>query len=316
MSIEELVEAVVDDRRLRVPRFQRRLRWGADDVRNLLDSVYRGYPIGSLLLWERRGEAEELVLGRRRLQAEPRDDAWFVVDGQQRITALANALRRDDDVVDEFLVYFDLEEQAFRLPARGHEASRTWLPAGRLLNAVDLNAWLIERFPASREIQRVAHEVGRRIREYRVPVYVVQTDDEAVLREIFRRANRHGEAMTQAEVFDALVGSAPGSVQRLDELADDLARMEMGRPSEQTLLQVVHAVRGKDPTKLANPKDLDAYEGLEGSVGEAADALRRVLAFLRDEVEIPKLRLLPYKQTLVVLSRCLHLFPEPSARSR
>jgi uncharacterized protein with ParB-like and HNH nuclease domain len=26
------------------------LRWGADDVRNLLDSVYRGYPIGSLLL--------------------------------------------------------------------------------------------------------------------------------------------------------------------------------------------------------------------------------------------------------------------------
>jgi hypothetical protein len=118
------------------------LRWGADDVRNLLDSVYRGYPIGSLLLWERRGEAEELVLGRRRLQAEPRDDAWFVVNGQQRITALANALRRDDDVVDEFLVYFDLEEQAFRLPARGHEVSRSWLPAGRLLNAVDLNAWL------------------------------------------------------------------------------------------------------------------------------------------------------------------------------
>jgi len=82
------------------------------------------------------------------------------------------------------------------------------------------------------------------------------------------------------------------------------------------LLQVVHAVRGRDPTKLANPKDMDAYAGLEGAVAETAAALRRVLAFLRDDAEIPHLRLLPYQQPLIVLPRFFRLFPEPSPRSR
>jgi len=34
---------------VRVPSFQRGLRWEASDVQDLFDSIYRGYPIGSLL---------------------------------------------------------------------------------------------------------------------------------------------------------------------------------------------------------------------------------------------------------------------------
>jgi len=317
LSIEDLVAAVVDDKRIRVPRFQRRLRWGAEDVRNLLDSIYRGYPVGNLLLWEKDAPAAEVVLGPLRIEAPKRSSAWFVVDGQQRITALVAALHRTDTHgEDPFFIYFDLDAQKFLIPPRGKKPLPTWLPASRLLDAVVLNAWLIERFPNDPQVQKVALEVGRRVREYRIPIYVVETDDEAVLREIFRRANRHGAAMTQAEVFDALVGSASSSPHRLDELADDLTRVGMGRIDEHTLLQVVHAIRGKDPTKLANPKDLDGYEGLDGAVAEAAEAMMRVLTFLRDDAEIPHLRFLPYKQPLVILPRFFHLFPEPVARSR
>ena len=316
MSIDDLVAAAIDERRIRVPSFQRRMRWVDEDMCNLLDSIYRGYPIGSLLLWERNGVAGEVVLGRWRLDAPSRGDAWFVVDGQQRITALANTLRRGENEGDDASpIYFDLDAKKFVI-SHSVPAKQSWLPATKLLDAVTLNAWLIERFPSRPDIQRVALDVGSRIREYKVPIYVVQSDDEGVLREIFRRANNHGAEMTQAEVFDALVGSTGSSPQRLDQLADDLARMGMGRPAEHMLLQVVHAVRGRDPTKLANPKDMDAYAGLEGAVAETAAALRRVLAFLRDDAEIPHLRLLPYQQPLIVLPRFFRLFPEPSPRSR
>ena len=50
---------------LRVPQFQRSFRWERRDVLNLVDSVLRGYPIGSLLLWKREAEAERLRIGRK-----------------------------------------------------------------------------------------------------------------------------------------------------------------------------------------------------------------------------------------------------------
>ncbi|MCA9706954.1 MAG: DUF262 domain-containing protein [Myxococcales bacterium] len=317
MSVEDLVEATVDDVRIRVPRFQRRMRWSTEDVRSLLDSIYRGYPIGNLLMWERLGpQDDDLRLGPLRLRAPERPDAWFVVDGQQRTTALAAALRGPDTADDDpFLLYFDLDAHEFVIPPKKARPKATWIPTRQLLDAVDLSTWLVERFPDDKERQRVGHDVGRRIREYKIPIYVVTSDDESVLQEIFRRLNRHGVAMTQAEVFDAMIGSTGQSPRRLDELADDLQRLGMGRLAEHTLLQVVHAVLGRDPTKLVDPK-VDGNEAFEGALREAADAMRRVLVFLRDDARIAHLRLLPYKSPLVVLPRFFSLFPEPIPRSR
>jgi len=316
MSVEDLVAMAVDEGKIRVPRFQRRMRWGIEDVRNLLDSVYRGYPIGNLLMWERHGPRDDdLRLGPLRLDAPEQEHAWFVVDGQQRTTALAAALRGSPDGADPYRLYFDLDERVFVIPPRHLDPKPTWLPVKNLLDAVDLNTWLLEHFPKDKEVQRIAQELGRRIREYKIPVYVATTDDESVLREIFRRANRHGASMTQAEVFDAMIGSTEESPQRLDELADNLQHLGMGRLQEHTLLQVVHAVRGRDPTKLVDPKVGD-YEEFEGAMRDCADAMRRVLTFLRDDAKIPHLKLLPYKSPLIVLPRFFVLFPEPVPRSR
>lgn len=60
--LEELLDHVRSGR-IRVPRFQRTYRWSAADVLALFDSAYRGFPIGTLLFWERAADAQELVLG-------------------------------------------------------------------------------------------------------------------------------------------------------------------------------------------------------------------------------------------------------------
>jgi hypothetical protein len=51
-----------------------------------------GYPIGSLLLWVRRRQAETLALGQLKIDAPAYEDSLWAVDGQQRITSLADAL--------------------------------------------------------------------------------------------------------------------------------------------------------------------------------------------------------------------------------
>ena len=52
LLVEDLVKKFLAGQ-IRIPSFQRALKWGAKDVQRLLDSVYRGFPIGSLLMWKR-----------------------------------------------------------------------------------------------------------------------------------------------------------------------------------------------------------------------------------------------------------------------
>lgn len=50
-SVEELV-GMIERGELRLPEMQRRYVWRSTRVRDLLDSLYRGYPSGAILLWE------------------------------------------------------------------------------------------------------------------------------------------------------------------------------------------------------------------------------------------------------------------------
>lgn len=60
VRVEDLL-AEVGRGRIRVPEFQRLFRWERDNARELLDSIYRGYPIGTLLLWETSADAQRFL---------------------------------------------------------------------------------------------------------------------------------------------------------------------------------------------------------------------------------------------------------------
>ena len=64
LTVRKLIGRVLDGS-IRVPTFQRPLRWQSRDVLRLLDSVLKGYPIDSLLFWKQSFPAvEDLQLGR------------------------------------------------------------------------------------------------------------------------------------------------------------------------------------------------------------------------------------------------------------
>jgi Protein of unknown function DUF262 len=90
-SVSELATAAVKGA-LRMPPFQRAYRWNERDARDLFDSIWRGFPIGSLLLWERPAPAAAVQFGSLQIDAPSTDQALWVVDGQQRLTALVATL--------------------------------------------------------------------------------------------------------------------------------------------------------------------------------------------------------------------------------
>jgi uncharacterized protein with ParB-like and HNH nuclease domain len=64
---------------------QRPFVWPRSKVRDLFDSMYRGFPIGYLLLWENGYSGEHRTIGATQKQKVPR---LLIVDGQQRLTSL------------------------------------------------------------------------------------------------------------------------------------------------------------------------------------------------------------------------------------
>src|ERR1700743_1820 len=90
-SVEELV-GMIERGELRLPEMQRRYVWPATRVRDLLDSLYRGYPSGAILVWE---TSENIPS--RDLAIEQRMSVFgshkLLLDGQQRLTSLTAVLR-------------------------------------------------------------------------------------------------------------------------------------------------------------------------------------------------------------------------------
>lgn len=90
-SVEELV-GMIERGELRLPEMQRRYVWRSTRVRDLMDSLYRGYPSGAILLWETDEPVplQEFAVSQ---QSNPYQSTRLLLDGQQRLTSLSAVIR-------------------------------------------------------------------------------------------------------------------------------------------------------------------------------------------------------------------------------
>ncbi len=204
-KLEDLI-AHVRQGRVRIPSFQRRMKWEREDARKLFDSLYRGYPVGTLLFWETTAPPSEMRFGSVVINAaEERPDAWWVVDGQQRIVSLTRVLSAPEPDIDEFSLYFDLDESKFIVAPSADKRSEDlgrWLPMTEVLDSERLFTWILDRIPSSKARRDRAVLLGKRIREYDIPAYLLNTNNEDILREVFGRINSSGKKLDASEIFD------------------------------------------------------------------------------------------------------------------
>lgn len=311
----ELVDWTLSGR-IRIPRFQRPFRWEKEDIRQLFDSIFRGYPIGNLLMWRRPASAGSLEVGPLVIETPERPDALWVVDGQQRITSLVGALAAPDDTVDpKFRVFFDLRTERFESAGRRERVPEHWLPIPVALRNQDVLRWQRDHPGLTDEEIRRCDAVVTAIRDYEIPIYVVEGDDEQALREIFDRLNNFGKRLKRSEVFEALhTVSDQMEPSGLRALSARVQGFGFGELTDQVLMQSVLAVRGGKIDRdfrheFASDDDRhDAFVRTELALGHAID-------FLRDSARVPHVRLLPYSLSIPVLARFCALFGPPEDRA-
>src|SRR5713226_8619957 len=183
------IKQLIDDYRMGrivIPEFQREYVWKKSKAPRLIDSLYRGFPISSLLL----GQSAEETRARRRDPRPTRASLMnWLIDGQQRVITLARTLSGDENIE----VVFNPREDQFRLVNAATRNDRNWVRIAELWDD-ELYRQLRRNLDASgpADKREASFEKVRRILDYEVPLVrmVDHTFTDAVL--AFERINTLG----------------------------------------------------------------------------------------------------------------------------
>lgn len=298
------------DGRLRLPVFQRTFVWDNRNITELFDSIYKGYPVGTLLLWQQPQDAALVEFGSVKVEAAASDDALMVVDGQQRITTLVAALAPHPELPSDprFEVWFDLRGRRFS-HAGPHPVPDFWLPVRATLESRTLLGWLRDKSDAldADEIDRADAMAGA-LRDYKIPAYVVEQDDEELLRDVFDRVNSAGRPINRAQVFHALFGGGTEAATSAAVNAE-LMHERFGALDDQRIVQSLLAIRGGNVARDLHG-EFKSKEDASEWFDLTAQALLRSVRFLKS-LNVPHMELVPSALPIPVLAAFFHVHPEP-----
>jgi Protein of unknown function DUF262 len=319
LDLDDLVELAWSGH-IRVPHFQRDFRWTRQDVIRLFDSVVKRYPVGSLLLWRRPAPAKRLTLGALQFDAPKVDQALWVVDGQQRVTSLANALHPDGARDSKFNLGYDVrDDQIVNRPVTDDPYV---IPLPTLFDLAKVLNWFATH-PEVGDYQNRAFELAKNLRQFAIPAYQVVQDDTLVLRQIFDRTNNYGKRLSRAEIFSALNAGDESDADHtlsIDQIADHVEeKFDFGRIDADTVLRAILARRGPDVHREIRLEfdddnrrgDLEfRNEDRDSAFAAGEEALTQAVRFLQS-IGVPHVALLAYRYLLVVLTRVFAHHPEP-----
>lgn len=282
------IRQLIDDYRagrVVIPEFQREYVWKKNQAPKLIDSLYRGYPISSLLLWV----ATAHVRSRRRDPRPSRNGQTnWLIDGQQRVITLAHCLTGDEGIE----VVFNPEKPEFRLANAATKQDPNWFRLAEIWDD-DLYRNLRRNLSADQAQAREAEfDRVRRILDYEIPVLkmVDHSFDNAV--DAFSRINTRGYKLKPSDIQSAHIAARHSGF-----IADEVAPfLEELRHQGFTRLNVMHLFRacafialpdGRSRTplhELNTNEVLDAWSQTKRAIEETLNLVRSELGLVNMDI--------------------------------
>lgn len=317
MRLEELA-LLVRSGEIKLPKFQRPFVWKELDMLKLLDSIYKGYPIGSLLIWN----SSQKLISERSISGLPvntEDNSLYptnyLLDGQQRLTTLCGALFWDgDDENSKWNIHFDLENEIFIHPRQKDIVSL--FPLNKLINTRDFISQCMKFDHHARrdDFFRISERLLKSIKDYKIAVVKIgdMTIDEVA--PIFERINSTGRKLTIVDLMMAATWSDGFDLNaEIQGIADSCKELGFDGINDNIILRTISA----SASLGINKDDIQRLRGKSSiELKQASDATRRclvlALTFLRDRIGIRDFSYVPYAFQLTYLAEFFRLVPEPT----
>lgn len=297
---------------IKIPQFQRDFVWTKAQSARLLDSIIKGYPIGTFIFWGTQERLRSIRnLGGIELPDTPAGNAVrYVLDGQQRMTSLFVTLNglsvhREDHEDDYSQMWLDLaateEDDLVLLDIKDREESSII----RLHDLLHGEFDYLASFPKAAQ-QRIKLYKNR-IESYQFSAVQITDAPIDVATEIFTRLNVGGKPLTPFEIMVAKTYDPAAGFdlsEKFGALIEELAEIEYETIAESNLLQAIAIFLGKDAKRKSilrlKREDVIATWPL------VVDGVKRAIDYFRSAYGIPASRLLPYPALVIPFAYFLH----------
>ena len=205
-----------------LPDIQRPFVWykKISKVRDLFDSIYRGYPIGYLLFWENANRSDYKNIGfDEKKRKIPR---FLIIDGQQRLTALFAVMKNQEVLTPDYerkniKIAFKPLDSTFKVgdaatdrdPEYIADLSSLWSGEGDFAIISSFIANLKEKREISKEEEKtISSNIQSLININKYPLTALEIApnlEEEIVSDIFVRINSQGVSLTQADFILTLL---------------------------------------------------------------------------------------------------------------
>ncbi len=313
MDYPELL-AQVESGVIKIPDFQRPIVWDIGQTLYLLDSISRGYPIGSLILWrtEDRMKSHRNVGGLSLREAPEGRELNYVLDGQQRLTSLFACLKGATIAGKPYRVYCDLDSRDDSEIFSLSQSDRARF--ADLKDVLGDSPHLVYDTLTPDRKKRF-NELRESFRLYKFPVIRIEDQPLDTVCEIFTRINNSG---TELDLFDLMVAKTWKDGfnlrDRYNELVASLEGVQFEGLGSSAVMQAVSCViKGACTRKVTLSIRRD-----EMATGwdESSKAILHAIDFIRDHLGVPSSRLMPYPSAVAPIAFFFHRngFKQPDAR--
>ena len=197
----EILLAWVNSGEIAIPEIQRPFVWDSSKVRNLMDSLYNGFPVGYVIAW--RNPNIKLKDG------STSEGKKILIDGQQRITALTAAILGNQVVNSTYQkvrikIAFNPIEERFEVQNSAILKNKTWIPdISEVING-DLFELTDKYFEANSDVDKhkVRPAFTKLLEILKNPIGIIELApdlDIETVTEIFIRINAQGVVLSQAD---------------------------------------------------------------------------------------------------------------------
>ena len=309
LTIRQLIDRVTQGD-IRIPAFQRDFVWEPDQVAFLIDSIYKNFPIGTVIFWQTDERLKiEKDLGAFSLPEPKRDyPVNYVLDGQQRITSLFSTFQTDlSPTSNEWLpIYFDMDaadnvqDVTFYALQDEEVDTERHFPVATFF---DTTAYRRATIGLSDNRAELIDRAQTRFKEYRVQNQIFETTDRTQVAIVFERINRSGTELNMFELLAAWSWSDDFDlIEKFDDLQQKIADKGFQDLTEDRDLQLrICAGTITGETRPSKILDLQG-DDIRNRFREIESGILGAIDFLSRELGVKHYKMLPYPGILVPLS--------------
>lgn len=303
-EISELVAEIARGE-IKLPEIQRGYVWKPTQVARLVESLYRGYPSGSLLFWQTKEAPQTRQVSIDMPVAEPAVVPLYLLDGQQRLTSLHRVLTDHPQAK----IVFNVDKEAFQNQSAATAKDPRWIKVHDVLKPdADLYALVGRLHEANPEMQ--PKDINTRLQKlaaipkHKFHMEVLREFPYEEVTQIFVRVNSGGKSLKTSDLALATLSARwPGVLDKLEKEAQHWAERGYGDIDVTFLTRALTgAVLGRGLSAWSHARLVSATDDeLNDGWATVRRGLRHLVPLLQNNLGVSHSKLLPSMVVLLPL---------------